>query len=67
MSIKLKPSTKEYKRDARGKIIGKQYTWRHHNPCTFKTDELKSMYTNSAYSRKKHLILNELKKRGVEI
>jgi hypothetical protein len=47
MSIKLKPSTKEYKRDARGKIIGKQYTWRHHNPCTFKTDELKSMYTNS--------------------
>jgi len=67
MSIKLKPSTKEYKRDAKGKIIGKQYTWKHHNPCTFITEELKSMYTNSAYSRKKHLILNELKKRGVEI
>ena len=67
MSIKLKPSTKEYKRDARGKIIGKQYTWRHHNPCTFKTEELKKMYENSAYSRKKHLILKELKRRNVEI
>ena len=68
MSIKLKPSTKEYKRDSRGKILSdKKYTWRHYNPCTFKTEELKSMYTNSAYSRKKHLILNELKKRGVEI
>lgn len=67
MSIKLKPSTKEYKRDARGKIIGKQFTWRHHNPCTFKTEELKQMYGNSAYSRKKHLILKELERRNVEI
>ena len=67
MSIKLKPSTKEYKRDARGKIIGKQYTWRHHNPCSFKTEELKTMYTNSAYSRKKHLILKELQRRNVEV
>tara|TARA_R100001509_G_C4748013_1_gene175373 strand:- start:179 stop:397 length:219 start_codon:yes stop_codon:yes gene_type:complete len=67
MSVKLKPSTKEYKRDARGKIIDKQYIWRHHPPCSFKTDELKSMYTNSAYSRKKHLILKELKRRNVEV
>ena len=67
MSIKLKPSTKEYKRDARGKIIGKQYTWRHYPPCSFKTEELKEMYKNSSYSRKKHLILKELKNRRVEI
>ena len=67
MSIKLKPSTKEYKRDSRGKIIGKQFTWRHHNPCSFKTEELKEMYGNSTYRRKKHLILIELKRRNVEI
>ena len=67
MSIKLKPSTKEYKRDARGKIIGNRYTWRHHNPCSFKTQELQEMYKSDSYSRKKHLILKELNRRGVEI
>jgi len=67
MSIKLKPSTKEYKRDARGKIISKQYTWKHHTPCSFKTEELKEMYKNSSYSRKKHLIKKELIKRNEEI
>jgi len=49
MSIKLKPSTKEYKRDARGKIIGKQYTWKHHPPCSFKTKELITMYNSSTF------------------
>lgn len=68
MSIKLKPSTKEYKRDARGKIISdKQYTWRHYPPCSFKVEQLKTMYESSEYKRKKHLILNELQKRGVEL
>lgn len=67
MSIKLKPSTKEYKRDARGKIIGKQYTWKHHTPCSFKTKELIIMYNSSTYSRKKHLILKELNRRSVEV
>lgn len=67
MSIKLKPSTKEYKRDARGKIIGKQYTWKHHTPCSFKTKELITMYNSSTYSRKKHLILKELNRRSVEV
>ena len=67
MSIKLKPSTKDYVRDAKGKIVGKKYTWRHHNPCSFKTGELKTMYGNSSYSRKKHLILKELKRRNIDI
>ena len=67
MSIKLKPSTKEYKRDSRGKIVGKKFFWRHHNPSSFKTEELKTMYSNSIYNRKKHLILNELKRRNVEV
>lgn len=67
MSIKLKPSTKEYKRDSKGKIIGKKFSWKHHTPSSFKTEELKEMYTNSTYKRKKHLILNELVKRNEEI
>lgn len=67
MSIKLKPSTKEYKRDAKGKIIGKQYTWQHYPPCSFKTEELKIMHSNSSYSKKKHLIVNELEKRSVKV
>jgi len=67
MSVKLKPSTKEYKRDAKGKIIGKQYTWKHHPPCSFKTEDLKTMYSNSTYSRKKHLIVIELKRRNIVI
>ena len=50
MPIKLKPSTKEYKRDTRGKIINdKLYTWRHYPPCSFKTEELKEMFSNSIY------------------
>ena len=67
MSIKLKPSTKEYKRDSRGKIVGKKFFWKHHTPSSFKTQELKEMYTNSSYRRKKHLILKELERRNVEV
>ena len=67
MSIKLKPSTKEYKRDSRGKIIGKKFFWKHHTPSSFNTKELKEMYSQSTYRRKKHLILQELIKRNEEI
>jgi hypothetical protein len=67
MSVKLKPSTKEYKRDAKGKIIGKQYTWKHYTPSSFKTEDLKTMYSSSTYSRKKHLIVIELKRRNIVI
>ena len=67
MSIKLKPSTKEYKRDSRGKILDKKFFWKHHTPSSFKTQELKEMYTNSSYRRKKHLILKELERRNVEV
>ena len=66
MSIKLKPSTKEYKRDARGKMTNK-WTMKHYPPSGFKSSELKDMYGNSAYTRKKHLILIELKRRGIEV
>ena len=57
MSIKLKPSTKEYKRDSRGKIIGKKFSWRHHNPCSFKTEELKLPYKFSDYKQEGRISL----------
>ena len=67
MSIKLKPSTKEYKRDSKGKILGKKFFWKHYTPSSFKTEELKTMYSNSTYNRKKHLILKELERRNVTV
>lgn len=63
MSIKLKPSTKQYTKDSRGKMTNK-WTMIHFPPSSFKTKELQEMYSNSAYSRKKHLIKRELENRG---
>ena len=61
MSAKLKPSTKVYEKNSRGKMTNK---WRiqHHNP-----NELISMYNDKNFRKKKHLILIELKKRGVTL
>jgi hypothetical protein len=66
MSIKLKPSTKQYKKDSKGKMTNK-WTMIHFPPSSFKTKELQEMYSSSAYRRKKHLIKRELEKRGQEI
>lgn len=66
MPVKIKPSTKQYKKDARGKMTNK-WTMIHYPPSSFKTQELKDMYKSDSYKRKKHLILIELTKRGVEI
>ena len=66
MSIKLKPSTKEYIRDSRGKMTNK-WTMKHFTPSSIKTTELKEMFTNSSYSKKKHLIKKELVKRNINI
>ena len=66
MSIKLKPSTKEYNRDSNGRMLN-SYKWKHYPPSGFKTKDLLDMYKSSSYRRKKHLILIELKKRGAEI
>lgn len=64
MAGKLKPSTKVYERDARGKITNK-WTMQHHTPSSITTKELKTMYEDAGFSRKKQLIKRELKKRGV--
>jgi len=63
MGAKIKPSVKEYKRDARGKMT-KQWTWKHYNVESISTKELKEFYSSPSYSRKKEAIRLELVKRN---
>jgi len=60
---KIKESIKEYKRDAKGKML-KQWVWKHFNVESISTKELKEFYTNSIYKRKKEIIRLELVKRN---
>jgi len=66
MSAKLKPSTKVYEKDSRGKMTNR-WKMQHHTPSGTKTDELLKMYNDPNFSRKKHLVKKELEKRGVVI
>tara|TARA_B100000519_G_C14040561_1_gene342516 strand:- start:302 stop:502 length:201 start_codon:yes stop_codon:yes gene_type:complete len=63
MPPKLKPSTKQYERDSRGRMTQK-WKWVHYTPSNTSTEELKKMYESSSYSRKKNLIKKELIKRN---
>ena len=63
MPAKLKPSTKEYVRDARGKMTNK-FTWKHYTPHNTSTEELKKMYEGENFRRKKNIIRRELIKRN---
>jgi hypothetical protein len=63
MGAKIKPSIKDYKRDARGKMT-KQWTWKHYNVESISTKELKEFYTSPSYRRKKEAIRLELVKRN---
>lgn len=62
MPAKLKPSTKEYVRDSRGRMT-KKWSWKHYTPSATPTEELKKLLENSSYKRKKNIILRELAKR----
>ncbi len=64
MPVKIKPSTKDYLRDARGKMTNK-WVWKHYNVEGISTKELKEFYTSSNYKRKKEVIRLELVKRNV--
>ncbi len=64
MPAKLKPSTKEYKRDSNGRMTNK-WVWKHYTVSGTKTEELLKLYKSTP--RKKNLIKRELEKRGVEI
>ena len=63
MPPKLKPSTKQYERDSRGRMTQK-WKWVHYTPSNTSTEELKKMYESSSYSRKKNLKKKELIKRN---
>jgi len=60
---KIKESTKEYKRDSQGKML-KQWSWKHYTVHSTSTKELKELYNNSSYKRKKEIIRLELVKRN---
>ena len=63
MPPKLKPSTKQYERDSRGRMTQK-WKWVHYTPSNTSTEELKKLYKNDSYKRKKEVIKRELIRRG---
>ncbi len=63
MGIKLKPSTKEYKRDSNGRMTNK-WIWKHYTVSGAKTEELLKLYKTTP--KKKSVIKRELERRGVE-
>ena len=63
MPAKLKPSTKEYVKDARGKMTNK-FIWKHFTPNNTSTVELQKMYKSDSFKRKKTIIKRELEKRN---
>jgi len=63
MPAKLKPSIKEYVRDARGKMTNK-FIWKHFTPHNTPTVELQKMYKSDSFKRKKTIIKRELEKRN---
>ena len=64
MPVKIKPSTKDYIRDSRGKMTNK-WIWKHYTVSNTSTEELQKLYKSTP--RKKNVIKRELDKRGVEI
>ena len=42
MPVKLKPSSKEYVRDSKGKMT-KKWKWKHYTPATTSTVELEKL------------------------
>ena len=45
MPVKIKPSTKDYLRDSRGKMTNK-WVWKHYTVSNTSTEELKKLYKN---------------------
>tara|TARA_B100001559_G_scaffold253204_1_gene216995 strand:- start:172 stop:372 length:201 start_codon:yes stop_codon:yes gene_type:complete len=64
MPIKLKKSSKDYVRDARGRMTNK-WTWKHYTVSNTSTEELKKLYDSPSYSKKKNVIKKELNRRGI--
>jgi len=64
MPVKVKPSSKKYKKDKNGKMTS-QWVWVHYTVSNTSTDELKKLYESPSYKRKKEVIRKELIKRNV--
>jgi|TARA_R110000851_G_scaffold304533_1_gene462399 hypothetical protein len=62
MSVKLKPSSKEYVR-VNNKLTNK-FVIKHYTPSNTSTEELLKMYEGNTYKKKKGIIHKELIKRG---
>ena len=59
MPVKIKPSTKDYIRDSRGKMTNK-WVWKHYTVSNTSTEELQKLYKNDSYKRKKEVIEKDL-------
>ena len=66
MPAKIKPSSKQYIKDVKGRQTNK-FKLVHYTPSNTSTEELKKLYKSDSYKRKKELIRKELVKRGIEI
>ena len=65
MPVKIKKSTKEYVRDARGKMTNK-WTWKHYTVSNTSTEELLKLFSSPSQTRNKNKITRELQRRGVQ-
>ena len=64
MPVKIKPSTKDYIRDSRGKMTNK-WVWKHYTVSGTSTEELQKLY--KTLPRKRNIIRRELLKRGCQV
>ena len=65
MPVKIKKSTKEYVRYARGKMTNK-WTWKHYTVSNTSTEELLKLLSSPSQTRNKNKITRELQRRGVQ-
>ena len=64
MPVKIKESTKDYIRDARGRMTNK-FRWKHYTVSNTSTEDLKKYY--KSLPRKRNVIKKELIRRGVSL
>ena len=62
MAPKLKPSSKEYKKDVNGRMTQK-WEWKHYTVASTSTAALLLLLTSPSITRKKNVIQRELDKR----
>ena len=62
-SNKLKPSSKEYKKDKNGRMTN-NWSWKHYTTNNTSTEELIKLFHSPSYRRKKQIIKKELIKRN---